>query len=72
LVQTKKKNMTWIKKYWEDPTFRAFTFALIFGGPAFDTASWYFNGYWDASATIISFSVLVLMYVIAYLKRNSP
>jgi len=62
--------MNWLKKNWKDSTFRQATYSLIFGAIIFDIAIWAVDGRFSLNAIPLGLTVLGLMYLIAYLKRN--
>ena len=61
----------WIKKYWKDDAFRAFTVAFIVFPILCDALICFIDQEFKVVSIPVFWSLLVVMYVIAYFKRNS-
>lgn len=63
---------TWIKKYWKDPAFRAFTIAPPIIGVLWDAIISAIDGELFYGTSILSLIGVICLYGFGYLKRNSP
>ena len=62
----------WIKQYWKDPAFRAFTIFPPIIGVLWDVIITAIDGKLFFGTSVLALISLVLLYGIGYLKRNSP
>lgn len=62
----------WIKQYWKDPAFRATTIVLPLVAIVWDGIITLWDMRLHYATMLLVLIVLALMYVTAYLRRNSP
>jgi len=61
----------WIKKYWKDPAFRAFTYGFTVIPIVWDALISLIDFKLFYGTSVLGLILLVVMYTVAYFKRNS-